>query len=62
MYVLLFLVVTVLSFILALSFDLGSLGASIIYLLLITIIGLLFFRKKNDVPELPDNDTKRLTD
>lgn len=62
MYGILVLVVTALSFILALVFDLGSLGASIIYLLLITIIGLLFFRKKNDMTELPDSGNKRLTD
>ena len=62
MYGILVLVVTALSFIIALVFDLGSLGASIIYLLLITLIGLLFARKEKDTPKLPDSGNKRLTD
>ncbi len=60
---LLFLLIAILSFIIALALGWGSLGATIIFLLLISLASLIVSDKeKNDTQQLPDPHDERPTD
>lgn len=60
---LLVITLVLLSFVIALALGLGNLGASIIYMLLVTLVGLIAAGKqKKDAQKLPDNHDERSTD
>ena len=63
MTLLLIIVLFVLSLVISLALGLGSMGASIIYMLLVTLVALISTgRQKDDPPKLPDDHDERLTD
>ncbi len=63
MTLLLVIVLFVLSLVIALALGLGSLGASIIYMLLVTLVAFISTGRQNDdTPKLPDGHDERLTD
>ena len=63
MTLLLVIVLFVLSLVISLALGLGSMGASIIYMLLVTLVALISTGRQNDdTPKLPDDHDERLTD
>lgn len=63
MFPLLIIALVLLSFVIAFVLGLGGLGASLIYMLLLTIVAFTVTGKpEDDTKELPDNHDERLTD
>ncbi len=63
MFPLLIIALVLLSFVIAFALGLGGLGASLIYMLLLTVVAFIVTGKpEEDTKKLPDNHDERLTD